>query len=102
MWGDASPSESITGGGAQWQKWGKICTLSITASITMESSWGELKIFMDLPVSHFPSTSTGIIQSQDSGLAYNVKIDHQGVAYVRPDVNPHSGWYRGLIVYICD
>lgn len=66
----------------------------------MAESWVDVEIATNLPPARFGSGMRGIIQSQDTGLAYGITIDSSGRLVVRTDANPQSGWCRGGITYI--
>lgn len=99
-WAHATISSSNASGSVQWHRWGLICEVVIAVNITMAESWVDVEIATNLPPARFGSGMRGIIQSQDTGLAYGITIDSSGRLVVRTDANPQSGWCRGGITYI--
>lgn len=99
-WAYATISSSNASGSVQWHRWGFICEVVIAANITMAESWVDVEIATNLPPARFGSGMRGIIQSQETGLAYGTTIDSSGRLVVRTDANPQSGWCRGGITYI--
>lgn len=99
-WSSAIITSNVGVGEVQWHRWGLMCEVVIAAEITMLNAWTELKIATNLPPSRFGSGARGIIQSQETGLAYCVIITNNGELFVRTDTHPQSDWYRGAITYI--
>lgn len=99
-WSSAIITSNVGVGEVQWHRWGLMCEVVIAVEITMLNAWTELKIATNLPPSRFGSGARGIIQSQETGLAYCVIITSNGELFVRTDTHPQSDWYRGAITYI--
>lgn len=99
-WADATTTDNVVDGVIQWHQWGLLCEIIVAVSISMPEAWQELKIATNLPPSRFGSGARGIIQSQETGLAYCIIITSNGELFVRTDTHPQSGWYRGAIIYI--
>lgn len=99
-WAEATNTSNVKAGGAQWHRWGLMCEIVISMDIIMPDAWTELKLATNLPSSRFGSGARGIIQSQETGLAYCVIITSNGELFVRTDTHPQSDWYRGAITYI--
>ncbi len=99
-WAYATISSSNASGSVQWHRWGLICEVVIAVNIRMAESWVDVEIATNLPPARFGNGMRGIIQSQDTGLAYGITIDSSGRLVVRTDANPQSGWCRGGITYI--
>lgn len=99
-WADATTTDNVVDGVIQWHQWGLLCEIIVAVSISMPEAWDELKIATNLPPSRFGSGARGIIQSQETGLAYCIIITSNGELFVRTDTHPQSGWYRGAIIYI--
>lgn len=99
-WSSAIITSNVGVGEVQWHRWGLMCEVVIAVEITMLNAWTELKIATNLPPSRFGSGARGIIQSQETGLAYCVIITNNGELFVRTDTHPQSDWYRGAITYI--
>lgn len=99
-WADATTTDNVVDGVIQWHQWGLMCEIIVAVSISMPEAWDELKIATNLPPSRFGSGARGIIQSQETGLAYCIIITSNGELFVRTDTHPQSGWYRGAIIYI--
>lgn len=99
-WADATTTDNVVDGVIQWHQWGLMCEITVAVSISMPEAWQELKIATNLPPSRFGNGARGIIQSQETGLAYCIIITINGELFVRTDTHPQSGWYRGAIIYI--
>lgn len=99
-WADATTTDNVVDGVIQWHQWGLMCEITVAVSISMPEAWQELKIATNLPPSRFGNGARGIIQSQETGLAYCIIITINGELFVRTDTHPQSGWYRGAITYI--
>ena len=99
-WADATTTDNVVDGVIQWHQWGLMCEITVAVSISMPEAWQELKIATNLPPSRFGNGARGIIQSQETGLAYCIIITSNGELFVRTDTHPQSGWYRGAIIYI--
>lgn len=99
-WADATTTDNVVDGAVQWHQWGLMCEITVAVSISMPEAWQELKIATNLPPSRFGNGARGIIQSQETGLAYCIIITINGELFVRTDTHPQSGWYRGAITYI--
>ncbi len=99
-WADATTTDNVVDGAVQWHQWGLMCEIIVAVSISTPEAWKELKIATNLPPSRFGIGARGIIQSQETGLAYCIKVTSNGELFVRTDAHPQSGWYRGAITYI--
>lgn len=99
-WADATTTDNVVDGAVQWHQWGLMCEIIVAVSISTPEAWKELKIATNLPPSRFGIGARGIIQSQETGLAYCIIITSNGELFVRTDAHPQSGWYRGAITYI--
>ena len=99
-WADATTTDNVVDGAVQWHQWGLMCEIIVAVSISTPEAWKELKIATNLPPSRFGIGARGIIQSQETGLAYCIIITSNGELFVRTDTHPQSGWYRGAIIYI--
>ncbi len=99
-WADTTTTDNVVDGVIQWHQWGLMCEIVVAVSISMPEAWDELKIATNLPPSRFGIGARGIIQSQETGLAYCIIISSNGELFVRTDTHPQSGWYRGAIIYI--